>query len=89
MGIFGEWYIHPGPPIGYDDYPRELVLTNGKREQAYVPKRTCGLICHEVRLPDGLKEKGVEMRVYECGECGERMFSDYNYCPACGARVVE
>lgn len=52
-------------------------------------ERTCKLICHEVEMPDSLKEKGVEMRVYECSECGERMFSDYNYCPACGAMVVE
>lgn len=58
-------------------------------EHGWVRERTCGLICHEVELPDGLKEKGVEMCVYECGECGERMFSDYNYCPNCGAKVVE
>ncbi len=54
-----------------------------------VSERTCTLIRHEVKLPDSLKEKGVEMNVYECSECGEKMFSDYNYCPNCGAKVVE
>ena len=52
-------------------------------------ERTCELICHEVEMPDSLKEKGVEVLVFECDQCGERMFSDYNYCPNCGAKVVE
>ena len=49
---------------------------------------TCELICHEVELPDELRDAGVEMSVYECSECGERMFSNYNYCPNCGRKVT-
>lgn len=53
-----------------------------------VSERTCELICHEVELPDSLKDADFEMYVYECSECGEAMFSDYSYCPNCGAKVV-
>ena len=49
--------------------------------------RTCEMIHHEVEMPKELKEAGVEMFVYECSECGERTFCDYNYCPNCGAKV--
>lgn len=52
-------------------------------------ERTCELICHEVELPDSLKDADFEMYVYECSECGEPMFSDYNYCPNCGAHVTK
>ena len=51
-------------------------------------ERTCKLVRHEVELPDELKEADVEICVYECSECGERMFSDYRWCPRCGSRVV-
>ena len=83
MGIFGEWYIHPGPPIGYDDYPRELVLTNGKREQNYIPERTCKRVLFK------------PTRVLVCSECGAGMskqldkYCYLHYCPNCGARVVD
>lgn len=50
---------------------------------------TCKLICHEVELPDSLKDADFEMYVYECSKCGEPMFSDYNYCPNCGRKVVD
>lgn len=70
----GNW--HPSIPDAKDAW-------NTRAE------RMCKLICHEVEIPDSLKEKGVEVLVFECDQCGERMFSDYNYCPNCGAKVTE
>ena len=81
---------------GYIDAGQAQWLFNiadeidAKHEQAIAAtlgSGECELICHGVELPDELKDADVEICVYECSECGERMFSDYNFCPNCGAKM--
>ena len=72
MGIFGEWYIHPGPPIGYDDYPRELVLTNGKRV-LFKPTRV--LVCSECGAGMS-KQLDKYCYLHYCPNCGARVVDE-------------
>lgn len=72
------------------EFPTFIRLEGKHGEyEVYTPERTCQLISHEVfELPDSLKDVDFEMHVYKCSECGEPMFSNYNYCPNCGGRVM-
>lgn len=51
------------------------------------PERTCELIRHAARD----EESGIELVLYECGQCGWIVDPSRNerYCPNCGAKVVE
>ena len=50
----------------------------------YVPERTCK------RITLGLeREREIATVSWICSACGKHMNSDHNYCPNCGARVVE
>lgn len=50
-------------------------------------ERTCELIKHAARD----EESGIELVLYECGQCGWIVDPSRNerYCPNCGAKVVE
>lgn len=50
-------------------------------------ERTCELIKHAARD----EESGIELVLYECGQCGWIVDPSRNerYCPNCGARVKE
>jgi hypothetical protein len=86
-GVFCEFDLANEYSHGHfvDNYATEAEAIEAWNTRAV---ETCKLICHEVELPDSLKDADVEIYVYECSECGERMFSDYNYCPNCGAKVM-
>ena len=47
--------------------------------------------CHLFRRASYGTLYGVELALYECSECGEPIEpkDGWNYCPNCGARVVE
>lgn len=47
---------------------------------------TCTLVSDSLSIP---LLGGSEIGILRCSECGELMFYDYNYCPNCGAKVVE
>ena len=63
----------------------ELLRMNG-----YVPERTCKNVYDEMEI--GACDNG-----FECSECGEKVEDcegyhvngTWNYCPGCGAKVVE
>lgn len=89
-----SWYVHPSKPLRDDELPPELVVTNrdGSITQVYEPFRG---ECHD---------KGNIER-FICSECGCRLIlqdDDWeptmlvdgaammpNFCPNCGARVVD
>lgn len=82
-----SWYIHPSKQLREDEFPLELVLTNGNGsvQQVYVPYRTC----HNAMplLPSGMPYPDSWM----CSECGGRMdgiiLEVGDYCPNCGSEV--
>ena len=50
----------------------------------YVPERTCK------RITLGLeREREIATVSWICSACGKHMNSDHNYCPNCGAKVVD
>lgn len=92
----GEAGIYEEIPGGYIIQCHECcgqigIMTKQRVVEAWNTRheRTCKLIRQEVELPESLKDCDIEINVYECSECGEPAFSNYNYCPNCGARVVE
>lgn len=63
-------------------WPDSVVVDNGGdvlegtyESMTYVPERTCEIIKATFD--------------WECSECHERIFESVNYCPNCGAKVVE
>lgn len=46
--------------------------------------------CH-IEQTSHVKVAGVDYYDddYECSECGDEMFKWYNYCPNCGAKVID
>lgn len=70
-----------------DDYRQAAEYWQRMYEETFA-ERTCELVRQVVELPDSLKNLDVDISVYECSRCGEPAFSNYNYCPNCGAKVV-
>ena len=79
-----SWYIHPSKQLREDELPPELVVTNGDGsvQQVYVPNRTT------TRHGKFRTKYGRSVPCCEC--CGYGIGDErWNYCPSCGAEVVE
>lgn len=53
----------------------EFAVINGKK---YVPERTCKFMPYSEKSDDGI-----------CSKCGAYMYEQDNFCPDCGAKVVD
>ena len=72
----------------WDDWPERVLISNKVRGETigevwYIPERTCKIIKSK-KLPYLDKE----MMCSECGKLWLEKGVD-NYCPNCGARVIE
>ena len=79
-----SWYIHPSKQLREDELPPELVVTNGDGsvQQVYVPHRTT------TRHGKFRTKYGRSVPCCEC--CGYGIGdARWNYCPSCGAEVVD
>ena len=62
------------------------IVTPEQAIAATLGSGTCELICERIGIPN-VEDAFIE--IYTCSECGELMFSDYNYCPNCGRKVMD
>lgn len=82
--IGGEEYV----PLGFDlqeifeDGKRVAIEFDGER---FEPVRECKLTHVSIPIP-GREDASID--IYETA-CGERVFSDYGFCPYCGGKVIE
>ena len=72
-----DWWLERVTMDGEQRYPERIRVGSLENPRVYVPERTC-------RMADN----GCEFCCSECdGRCGYD--DEPNYCPHCGARVVE
>ena len=74
-----------------DEWPEKIyVMYEGRpeRNRTYVEERTCELVETEVDYPNGVKMRGVFCTACGHVHCGELGWF-WEYCPRCGAKVVE
>ena len=65
----------------------EAVKEDGCLECKHFKKQTIGIWIEHVEKPAWL-EDDVDV-YYECSCCGIKNFGETNYCPCCGARMME
>lgn len=65
-----------------------LELTKAIGDDGHIFNRLADLIEPEERTCR-LRSRLTGIYCYECSECGHGVKSDWNYCPNCGAKVVD
>lgn len=80
--------------IGQRPFPALVQIIRDKdgggiEFRQYFPERTC-----RVDITDKIQSGSIRrpITVCECSACGgsfEHVYGEYNYCPHCGARVVQ
>lgn len=73
-----DWWLERVTMDGEQRYPERIRVGSLENPRLYVPERTCRVVVTDEN-PYGL----------ECSECGQPDIDGWNYCPNCGARVVE
>lgn len=66
-------------------FPCFLHVVRGNEVRRYVPERTCSAALTE-------SNEQASINTWECSKCGqsfEEAYGSYEYCPHCGARIVE
>lgn len=77
MVLGGNW--------GGGDWPERIDVSHevGAASRAYVPERTC----RDIGGTDGTNAEHYDFGCSACGYCCD--LPEPDYCPGCGARVVE
>lgn len=78
-----DWWLSSQTDSGRERYPDRIRVGSPGRPRVYVPERTCRAVLQPY-------EPGVE-EFPVCSECGRQLLleDDDEYCPGCGARVVD
>ena len=73
-----DWWLERVTMGGEQRYPERIRVGSLENERVYVPELTCHAVVTDEN-PYGC----------ECSECGQPDIDGWNYCPSCGARIVE
>lgn len=82
-----DWWLERVTMDGEQRYPERIRVGSLERPRVYVPERTCRIDMPVIDWETGETD-------YRCSACGfsadpQDWAEIYDYCPHCGARVIE
>lgn len=88
-----DWWLERVTMDGEQRYPERIRVGSLERPRVYVPERTCQFVYDE--KPDEYMCSACGKQVSGSNPAAEYQVSDkavlerFNFCPHCGARVIE
>lgn len=76
-----DWWLERVTMDGEQRYPKRIRVGSLDAPRVYVPERTCRVVRGESEFP--------HCSVCGCLEVVDDVAGPYEYCPRCGARVLE